>query len=56
MVCFQRGMTHAFLMEFENEEDRKYYLERDPEHKSLVHCIRDAVEAVQLIDFIPGQW
>ncbi|MCJ1461950.1 hypothetical protein MMC07_000550 [Pseudocyphellaria aurata] len=53
---YQRGMTHAFVMEFENEADQHYYLTQDSSHTGLVQYIRDAVEGVQLIDFIPGRW
>lgn len=49
-------MTHAFLMEFENAEDQKYYLKMDPSHTELAQYIRDAVEGIQIMDFIPGQW
>jgi hypothetical protein len=40
--------------EFESEEDRKYYLERDPGHKEFVKGLGGLIEKVQIIDFRPG--
>lgn len=53
---FQRGITHAFVAEFENEEDRKYYLEKDPEHSAFVQRLLKATSSVQAVDFVPGEW
>ena len=52
----QRGISHAFVVEFEHEEDRTYYLEKDPEHLQFVNSLhsRDVVETVQVVDFTPG--
>ncbi|KAN0067481.1 hypothetical protein V8E54_014350 [Elaphomyces granulatus] len=50
----QHGMTHVFVEEFETEEDRKYYLEKEPGHKEFVKSLGGLVEKVQVIDFIPG--
>ncbi|KAI1394823.1 stress responsive A/B barrel domain protein [Hypoxylon fuscum] len=50
----QNGMTHAFVYGFENEDDRKYYLEKDPKHMELVSSIEDIVEKVQVVDFTHG--
>ncbi|KAI2471072.1 dabb-domain-containing protein [Annulohypoxylon bovei var. microspora] len=50
----QDGMTHAFILQFENEEDRKYFLEKDPTHLEFSAGMRDTVEKVQVIDFTPG--
>lgn len=47
-------MTHAFVYGFENEDDRKYYLEKDPKHMELVSSIEDIVEKVQVVDFTHG--
>ncbi|KAI4861127.1 stress responsive A/B barrel domain protein [Hypoxylon rubiginosum] len=50
----QNGLTHAFIAQFENEEDRKYYLEADPAHREFVTSIKDIVDKAQVIDFTPG--
>jgi hypothetical protein len=47
-------MTHIFLEEFENEEDRKYYLEKDPAHLAFVRHIGNVVKKAQVVDFTPG--
>jgi hypothetical protein len=28
-------MTHAFILEFDNKEDRDYYLLKDPVHRAF---------------------
>ncbi|KAI0127635.1 stress responsive A/B barrel domain protein [Xylariales sp. AK1849] len=48
------GFTHAFVSQFENEEDRKYYLESDPAHIEFVKSIGDILDKHQVIDFTPG--
>jgi hypothetical protein len=50
----QDGVTHVFIMEFECEEDRKYYLEHEPAHKEFVGSLGGLVERIQIVDFIPG--
>ncbi|KAI0003517.1 stress responsive A/B barrel domain protein [Xylariaceae sp. FL0662B] len=50
----QNGMTHPFIFQFENEEDRKYYLEKDPAHLAFVASIRDIIDRNQVLDFTPG--
>jgi hypothetical protein len=49
-------MTHIFVVELESEEDRKYYLEKDPAHLAFVGSIGNVVEKVQVVDFSPGFW
>lgn len=49
------GLTHIFISEFENEADRKYYLEEDPEHLAFVKGLgQGTVTKVQVVDFTPG--
>ncbi|EPE27785.1 Dimeric alpha+beta barrel [Glarea lozoyensis ATCC 20868] len=50
----QRGITHIFIVEFENEADRKYYVESDPAHKAFKKDLKDIVKTSQVIDFVPG--
>lgn len=54
LIRSQGGFTHAFVYEFENEEDRKYYLEKDPAHLEFVASIGDLVQNVRVVDFTPG--
>ncbi|KAF7526196.1 hypothetical protein G7054_g10854 [Neopestalotiopsis clavispora] len=51
---FANGFTHAFISQFDNEEDRAYYLEKDPAHLAFVKSIGDIIDKVQVIDFTPG--
>ena len=47
-------MTHIFVVEFVNEEDRAYYLEKDPAHLAFVKSIGGVVKNAQVVDFNPG--
>jgi hypothetical protein len=42
------------VVEFENDKDRKYYLEKDPAHLGFVKSIGGVVARAQVIDFVPG--
>ncbi|KAL6717606.1 hypothetical protein ACLMJK_005521 [Lecanora helva] len=47
--------THAFVVEFEKEEDRKYYLEEDPAHLEFVKGIGEFLAGKPgIMDFTPG--
>ncbi|KAI2603058.1 stress responsive A/B barrel domain-containing protein [Hypoxylon fragiforme] len=51
----QNGLTHAFVVYFENgEEDREYYLKTDPVHMEFSVDIKELVEKIQVVDFTPG--
>lgn len=50
----QGGITHAFISEFESEEDRKYYLKEDPAHLAFVKSLGAVMKKAQVIDFTPG--
>ena len=50
----QDAFTHAFISEFQNAEDRKYYLEKDPAHLEFVASLEGVVENVRVVDFEPG--
>ena len=41
------------MVEFENKEDRDYYVTTDPVHQGFVKSIGDVVEKAQVIDFTP---
>ncbi|KAJ7881954.1 hypothetical protein B0H13DRAFT_2539961 [Mycena leptocephala] len=53
---YQGGITHVFISEFENEEDRKYYLEKDPAHMAFVNALKDVVQTIRVVDFEPGKF
>jgi len=50
----QDGLTHGFVVEFENEEDRDYYVDKDPAHRAFVGSLDGKVEKVRVLDFVPG--
>lgn len=53
-ASLQNGFTHIFISEFENEEDRAYYLEKDPAHLEFGRSISGLVSKLQVTDFTPG--
>ncbi|KAK4903243.1 hypothetical protein LTR27_000171 [Elasticomyces elasticus] len=52
----QGAFTHGFISEFQNEEDRKYYLEKDPAHLEFVASLDGLVQNVRVVDFEPGKF
>ncbi|SLM36705.1 Stress responsive alpha-beta barrel [Lasallia pustulata] len=50
----QAGITYGFLVEFANDEDRQYYLEKDPAHIEFKAAVAPAVTRAQVIDFVSG--
>lgn len=42
------------MSEFENEQDREYYVNEDPAHLSFVKSLAGVVSKVQVVDFTPG--
>ncbi|KAL4885402.1 dabb-domain-containing protein [Aspergillus karnatakaensis] len=48
------GFTHAFVAEFETEEDRDYYVSMDPVHIALNKELVLVVEDFQVVDFSDG--
>ena len=45
------GITHAFVMEFANADDRAYYVSKDPAHQTFIKSLGGIVEKAQVIDF-----
>lgn len=52
----QGGFSHGFISEFQNEADRKYYLEEDPAHLEFVKSLDGIVENVRVVDFENGKF
>ncbi|KAL9535688.1 hypothetical protein SMMN14_00047 [Sphaerulina musiva] len=52
----QGGFSHGFVSQFESEEDRKYYLEKDPAHLEFVASLKDVIQNVRVLDFEPGKF
>ncbi|KAK6953335.1 hypothetical protein Daesc_005638 [Daldinia eschscholtzii] len=51
-----QGMTHVFIFEFESEEDREYYLNKDPAHTEFATGVINLIEKLQAVDFTPGEF
>ncbi|KAK4507093.1 hypothetical protein PRZ48_000827 [Zasmidium cellare] len=52
----QGAFSHGFVSEFQNEEDRKYYLEKDPAHLEFVKSLDGIIQNVRVVDFEPGKF
>lgn len=50
----QGGLTHGFVVFFENVEDRDYYVKKDPAHQAFVKSIGDIMASARVVDFEPG--
>ncbi|KAI6750504.1 hypothetical protein HG530_014785 [Fusarium avenaceum] len=46
----KQGITHAFVIQFDNTDDRDYYALKDPAHLAVVAELGPLVEKVQIID------
>lgn len=51
----QGNLSHSFIVEFENEEDRNYYVRKDPAHLDFINTIGAFVARAQVLDFEPGK-
>jgi hypothetical protein len=51
---FQGGFSHAFVSHFASDEDRKYYLEKDPAHLAFVKSLDGIIQNVRVVDYEPG--
>jgi len=49
----QGGFTHGFVVWFENEQDRDYYVREDPAHQEFVKSIGEVIQSVRVLDFEP---
>lgn len=50
----QHGATHAFVIEFENEQDRDYYVNEDPAQADFVLEVLQRLDKATILDFSPG--
>ncbi|KAI9901964.1 hypothetical protein N3K66_003781 [Trichothecium roseum] len=50
----QDGITHAFVVEFESEEDRDYYVGKDPAHLAFVQNNGQHLTKAVVTDFSAG--
>ncbi|KFY59675.1 hypothetical protein V496_05580 [Pseudogymnoascus sp. VKM F-4515 (FW-2607)] len=48
------GLTHGYILEFKDDEDRDYFLDKDPSHKAFVDAISQESDDYLVLDFTPG--
>ncbi|ODQ50635.1 hypothetical protein SAICODRAFT_67460 [Saitoella complicata NRRL Y-17804] len=48
------GLTHGWVVKFENQEDRDWYVERDPAHTEFKGMLEGVVEGVRVFDYEGG--
>lgn len=51
LTSWKNGITHAFVVEFANKEDRDYYVQKDPVHQAFIKSLDGVIEKTQVIDF-----
>ncbi|KAF2130961.1 dabb-domain-containing protein [Dothidotthia symphoricarpi CBS 119687] len=49
------GFTHGFVVEFESEQDRDYYVHKDPAHQEFLKFALPLVQDVKVVDYVPGK-
>jgi len=54
MLTGQGGFTHGFVVEFATEEDRDYYVWKDPAHQAFVKKNTPKIDDVRVIDYENG--
>ena len=42
------------MVEFENAQDRDYYVNEDPVHRAFAQSANEVAEKVQVVDFTDG--
>ncbi|KAF2184407.1 stress responsive A/B barrel domain-containing protein [Zopfia rhizophila CBS 207.26] len=50
----QNGITHAFIVQFSNPEDRNYYIEKDPAYETFKKAAGAILDKAQVVDFKEG--
>lgn len=50
----KNGIQYAFVAEFENLEDRDYYISTDPSHLAFVKTLGPILEKAIVVDFTDG--
>ncbi|MCJ1272710.1 hypothetical protein MMC21_000497 [Puttea exsequens] len=52
----QNGFTHAFVVEFESEDDRDFYVKKDEAHLAFMKSLDGLVDGAQILDYTPGKY
>ena len=54
MLIRKGGLTHGFVVEFASEEDREYYLTKDPAHLEFGKTNSSKWDGVTVLDYEKG--
>jgi hypothetical protein len=55
--ALHKGFHAAFVLEFDSEADRDWYVNLDPVHRGFgVDCLTGVVEEVMVVDFRRGEF
>jgi hypothetical protein len=55
LIFVQDPHTHGFVVEFENAEDRDYYVYKDPAHQDFVKFAGGVANSVKVVDYELGK-
>lgn len=47
-------MSHGYILEFKEEEDRQYFLDKDPSHQDFIAAISKESDDYLVLDFTPS--
>ncbi|KAI1429009.1 stress responsive A/B barrel domain-containing protein [Xylaria sp. FL1777] len=47
----QNGIQYAFVVEFENTDDRDFYIHKDQAHKDFVASLKTVMEKAIVVDY-----
>jgi len=50
------GFSHGFVSHFASQEDRNYYIEKDPAHLAFVKSLDGVIQNVRVVDYEPGEF
>lgn len=56
LTAAQGGFTHGFVCEFQNAEDRDYYVNKDPVHVEFANSLAGVVKDARVLDYEPGKF
>jgi hypothetical protein len=47
--------THGFVVEFNSEQDRDYYVNKDPAHQEFIKFAGELLQSVKVLDYESGK-
>ena len=55
LIGIQSPYTHGFVVEFGSEDDRDYYVSKDPAHQDFIKFAGELLQNVKVLDYEPGK-